>query len=90
MLLTHYPPALAPLSAEAQAGVSYGAIADLVRDLKPIAVVAGHEHRWAGRIEKAAWDGWETVLALPGPTGMSLCIEGNHVEFVYSAAVDFH
>ena len=68
VLLTHYPPAMSPLPSEARYGSYYAAIADLVRDLRPAVIVAGHMHEWAGTIARTTLDD-ETLLVLPGSMG---------------------
>ena len=77
ILLTHYPPQLPELPLdEASAGCAYGCVADLMKTLRPVAVIFGHQHEWFGRHWRRA-DG--TLLVSPGPRGGLLTIGANGI-----------
>jgi Icc-related predicted phosphoesterase len=66
ILLTHYPPNLGELPCEeVPKHGTYRCVADLVEELRPIAVVQGHVHQWFGR--QWRWEGM--LIVSPGPQG---------------------
>ncbi|MCC5828339.1 MAG: metallophosphoesterase [Phycisphaeraceae bacterium] len=75
ILLTHYPPALEGVL-EQTPGCTYACVGDLVKRLRPIAVVFGHVHSWFGQAWSLAHDSAATTMLLsPGPAGMVMEIE---------------
>ncbi|NNM86454.1 MAG: hypothetical protein HKL96_11955 [Phycisphaerales bacterium] len=72
ILLTHYPPKLPELPCDKlSAGCAYECVADLMEELRPIAIVFGHMHEWFGLRWRRA-NG--TLLVNPGPRGGLLTI----------------
>ena len=80
VLLTHYPPALAglfppPREVVGPDGASRS-IAQLVHDFRPVLVVQGHEHTWAGLVGRfGLGDGTETLVINPGRQGMAVIVD---------------
>jgi Icc-related predicted phosphoesterase len=77
VLLTHYPPLLPGLfpprkgrTASAADGGSVS-IARLVDELKPVAIVQGHEHRWAGLSGRHG----ASLVICPHRTGMEMIVD---------------
>lgn len=78
VLLTHYPPRLSglfPIKPGATVEAGSDAITDLVRELRPILIVQGHEHFWFGKSAYVDLDGRHALVVKPGPTGMSVVID---------------
>lgn len=75
LLLTHYPPRLPELPIESVPHEwCYDCVANLVEEVRPIAVVQGHIHEWFGRQWRRD-DG--TLLVSPGPTGGILSVSAD-------------
>ena len=81
VLLVHYPPLLPGLfpprrgqTATAADGGS-AALARLARELKPLLIVQGHEHRWAGLTGRIDGDGQSTLVINPGRAGMTVVVD---------------
>lgn len=73
ILLTHYPPKYegsfdASMYA-GQSGVWYDAVRELSDELKPILIVAGHNHRWFGQKSQVQIEDASTTIICPGPNG---------------------
>lgn len=75
ILLTHYPPKLPELPhGEVPAHWTYLCLAQLVEQLRPVAIVQGHVHDWFGRQWRRP-DG--TLIVSPGPMGGLLTVAGD-------------
>jgi Icc-related predicted phosphoesterase len=80
VLMSHYPPLLPglfPPRVGARADGGSESLARLVGDVKPILIVQGHEHRWAGLSARTA----SALVINPGRVGMEVVIDtdANHV-----------
>ena len=74
VLMTHYPPlspGLFPPRIGARADSASESIARLVNELKPILIVQGHEHRWAGLIGRTN----SSLVINPGRKGMVAVVD---------------
>ena len=79
ILLTHYPPRFpgtrdVPNDRDG-CGVWYDCVRHLVEELKPVAIVQGHNHRWFGTSHRVALSNREILILNPGPTGCILEID---------------
>jgi Icc-related predicted phosphoesterase len=81
VLLTHYPPLVPGLfpprrgrTAAAADGGS-ASIAALVQELQPLAIVQGHEHRWAGLVGRHQLPDHDVLIVNPARTGMAVIID---------------
>ncbi|MCZ7645926.1 MAG: metallophosphoesterase [Planctomycetota bacterium] len=71
VLLTHYPPALPGLSFAGE----YACIGKLVDDLRPLVVIAGHDHsRHSDRFLYAGPKG-RSLIVFPGPGGGTIDLD---------------
>ena len=79
ILLTHYPPRLPGMRAVERdvpsGGVWYDCVRELAEALRPVAVVQGHVHAWAGTSQEATLGGSPTVVFHPGRIGGSLLVD---------------
>jgi Icc-related predicted phosphoesterase len=77
VLLAHYPPFLTGLFPPRRGNIASAAdggssaLARLVRELKPILLVQGHEHRWAGLVGHTG----STLVVNPGRKGMAVIVD---------------
>ena len=73
VVLSHYPPRLPGLfpGDDDPDAMVYASVAELVCALKPVLVVTGREHRWAGLSASLRHKGGGTTMIVnPGPEGM--------------------
>jgi len=57
------------------AGVWYNCVRDVIEEFRPLAVVQGHVHRWAGTSFTAAVRDRQVLALFPGPTGAVITID---------------
>ena len=76
VLLSHYPPTSANgvLGRPVPDGWCSGVIDELIRDLRPAAVMCGHIHGWAGGSTTLDLGGSPCLLFNPGPTPARLTV----------------
>jgi Icc-related predicted phosphoesterase len=71
LLLTHYPPKIPVLPIETvPAAWTFEVIANLVRVLRPVVIVQGHVHEWAGR----RWFADDCLIITPQTKGEYLAV----------------
>jgi Icc-related predicted phosphoesterase len=77
ILLTHYPPKLRALFPFEGTGFGFwlDAVRQLIEDIKPAAVVAGHTHRDAGKVATYRYAGGHSRIVIPGTIGARLTID---------------
>jgi Icc-related predicted phosphoesterase len=81
VLLTHYPPLLPGLFPPRRGRTATAAdggsevLARFVRELKPLLVVQGHEHRWSRLTGRFDLDGQSVLVINPGRAGMSVVVD---------------
>ena len=76
VLLTHYPPLMPGMyEVQGDAGVWYHAVRALLEELRPLAIVHGHNHQWAWTSRR--WDvgGRDLLLLNPGRKGAVLTVD---------------
>lgn len=78
ILLSHYPPndrSVIPYMGESD-GFFFNCIRDLIHDLKPMVVIAGHSHVHFGLVTRIE----NSVVVFPGRSGRLLTMDGDRVE----------
>ena len=90
ILLTHYMPWFPQVftyKKNNREGWAFDCIADLVRVLKPLAVIFGHIHELLGKQVPYSEGDLETLLICAGPKGGILSIDSQQVSFERNANV---
>ena len=79
ILLTHYParyPEVREVEGDRDgAGVWYNCVRDVIEEFRPLVVVQGHVHRWAGTAFTAAVRDRQVLALFPGPTGAVVTVD---------------
>jgi Icc-related predicted phosphoesterase len=79
VLLTHYPPrmpGLFPMKHSTATEPGSEAVANFLREVRPVLVVQGHEHFWFGRTADVELEGGRRCLIVnPGASGMLVVVD---------------
>lgn len=78
VLLTHYPPlvpGLFPRKPGAIVDLGSQAVADLVKELRPILIVQGHEHSWFGITQTIDFGTRSCLVINPGVEGLCVSVD---------------
>ncbi len=73
ILLTHYP-AYAPPVAKNQEG-TFTTLRELAGSIKPVLIIQGHIHQWAGSQYDVLLDSKRVLVANPGGFGMAVSVD---------------
>jgi Icc-related predicted phosphoesterase len=82
VLMTHYPPRLPEVfsGGEYENPGWYQSLRQLAEDLRPVAIIQGHNHHWHGQLGTVNFGGRECLCVQPGPEGMRLSIGSDEAQ----------